>query len=315
MAHGSSEERRVQRLGTSSLIVTLPKKWVKRVGLKPGDTVIVELKDHYLIIRPKNFEDEISTFELSVDNIPEDTLLKIIKCLYFINYKKIVVDLNRLKATTVNKLILTLRDLPGTEHEITDNKIIIYIENIETHEKIIKLLSRLIENLTLILSSVEEYLDKGVKKELVIDTRNLLDESLKAYNDITRAILQDSSIIQENNEIIKRLLYELISKDLWTLTKIALRTIETLHSIKIDLPQDEAAMIINNIIQILLKIKKYILEGSGLDNTTALLDRIREASKKLSEKSPYIYSKAETFTEILSNIIEHLQCLEAIRLI
>ncbi|MEB3847188.1 MAG: AbrB/MazE/SpoVT family DNA-binding domain-containing protein, partial [Desulfurococcales archaeon] len=134
MAHGSSEERRVQRLGTSSLIVTLPKKWVKRVGLKPGDTVIVELKDHYLIIKPKNFEDEISTFELSVDNIPEDTLLKIIKCLYFINYKKIVVDLNRLKATTVNKLILTLRDLPGTEHEITDNKIIIYIENIETHE-------------------------------------------------------------------------------------------------------------------------------------------------------------------------------------
>ncbi len=297
------------------MIVTLPKKWVKRIGLKPGDTVIVESKNYHLIIKPKDFEDKISTIELSIDNIPEDTLLKIIKCLYFINYEKIVVDLNRLKATTVNRLILALRDLPGTEHEIINNKIIIYIENIRTHERIIKSLSRLIENLTLILSSVEEYLDKGVKKELVIDTRSLLDESLKAYNDITRAILQDSSIIQVNNEIIKRLLYELISKDLWNLTKIALRTIETLHSIRINLPQDEAAIVINNIIQILLEIKKYILGGSGLDNITALLDKIRETSKKLSEKSPYIYSKAETFTELLSNIIEHLQCLEAIKLI
>ncbi len=297
------------------MIVTLPKKWVKRIGLKPGDTVIVESKNYHLIIKPKDFEDKISTIELSIDNIPEDTLLKIIKCLYFINYEKIVVDLNRLKATTVNRLILALRDLPGTEHEIINNKIIIYIENIRTHERIIKSLSRLIENLTLILSSVEEYLDKGVKKELVIDTISLLDESLKAYNDITRAILQDSSIIQVNNEIIKRLLYELISKDLWNLTKIALRTIETLHSIRINLPQDEAAIVINNIIQILLEIKKYILGGSGLDNITALLDKIRETSKKLSEKSPYIYSKAETFTELLSNIIEHLQCLETIKLI
>ncbi|MCE4620104.1 MAG: AbrB/MazE/SpoVT family DNA-binding domain-containing protein, partial [Desulfurococcales archaeon] len=184
MTQETVEERRVQRLGTSSLIVTLPKRWVKRIGLKPGDAVTVISRDNYLIIKPKNFEDKINSIELSadnIDNIPEDTLLKIIKCLYFINYEKIIVDLSRLKATTVNRLIITLRDLPGTEHEIIDNKVIIYIKK-ENQEKIIKSLSRLIENLTLILRSVEEYLDKGVKKELVIDTRNLLDESLKAYN-------------------------------------------------------------------------------------------------------------------------------------
>ncbi len=33
--------RKVQKLGTSSLVVTLPKEWAKRVGIEPGDSVYV----------------------------------------------------------------------------------------------------------------------------------------------------------------------------------------------------------------------------------------------------------------------------------
>ena len=315
MIHRTAEERRVQRLGTSSLIVTLPKKWVKKLGLKPGDTVTIISRSNYLIVKPKNIEEKISIGELPVNQIPGDILLKLIKCIYFNNYEKIVADLSQLKATTVNKLILALRELPGTEHEIIDNKIIIYIKKPKNHEKIVKLLSRLIENLTLILSSVKEYLDKGVIRELVVDTRELLDESLKAYNEITKTILQNNFIVQTDNETLEQLLYELISKDLWNLTKIASRTIETLHNMKLNLPQEEAAIVINSIIGVLLEIKKYLLGNSQVDRVLALLRKTRESSEKLLDKSPYIFSKAETFTEILSNIVEYLQCLEAIRLL
>jgi len=310
------EERRVQRLGTSSLIVTLPKKWVKRIGLKPGDTVVIISKDDYIIVKPKSSEAKISTMELSVDEMfPENTLLNIIKCLYFNNYRKIMIDLSQLKATTIKRLILALRELPGTEHEIINNKIIIYIKNKEEQERLIKSLLRLTENLTLILSSVEEYLDKGVNKELVIDSKKLLEESLKAYNDIKRVILQDNFILNQNNKVLERLLYGLISQDLWNLTKIASRTIETLHNMKPDLPQEEAAAVINSIVQVLFEVRRILSGSSRVESIIFLLDKVREYNEKLLRKSPYIYSKAETFTELLSNIVGYLQCLEAIRFI
>ncbi|MEM3226367.1 MAG: AbrB/MazE/SpoVT family DNA-binding domain-containing protein, partial [Saccharolobus sp.] len=39
------ETRKVQRLGSSSLFITLPKKWINKWGIKPGDKVILEALD------------------------------------------------------------------------------------------------------------------------------------------------------------------------------------------------------------------------------------------------------------------------------
>jgi len=37
----SMEVRRVQRLGSSSLVITLPKEWTRRLGIKPGDQILL----------------------------------------------------------------------------------------------------------------------------------------------------------------------------------------------------------------------------------------------------------------------------------
>ncbi|MFP3260656.1 MAG: AbrB/MazE/SpoVT family DNA-binding domain-containing protein, partial [Sulfolobus sp.] len=39
------ETRKVQRLGSSSLFITLPKKWINKWGIKPGDKIIMEISD------------------------------------------------------------------------------------------------------------------------------------------------------------------------------------------------------------------------------------------------------------------------------
>ena len=49
---GSGEVRRVQRLGSSSLVVTLPKSWVKNVNLRPGDPVVVVVEGKTVRILP-----------------------------------------------------------------------------------------------------------------------------------------------------------------------------------------------------------------------------------------------------------------------
>jgi AbrB family looped-hinge helix DNA binding protein len=52
----SIEKRRVQRTGSSSYIITLPKEWVEAVKLKSGDYVIVEKHGDKLILIPPTLE-------------------------------------------------------------------------------------------------------------------------------------------------------------------------------------------------------------------------------------------------------------------
>jgi AbrB family looped-hinge helix DNA binding protein len=52
----SVERRRVQRTGSSSFIITLPKEWVDSVKLKSGDYVIVEKYGDKLVITPPRAE-------------------------------------------------------------------------------------------------------------------------------------------------------------------------------------------------------------------------------------------------------------------
>jgi len=46
------EERKVSKVGGSSLMVTLPKGWLRYMGIKPGDIVEV-ITNGEVIIRPK----------------------------------------------------------------------------------------------------------------------------------------------------------------------------------------------------------------------------------------------------------------------
>ena len=59
-------KRRIQRLGGSSLIVTLPKPWIRKYGLKPGDEVLVIDEGSHLRILPSrdNMEEMIRTLTL-----------------------------------------------------------------------------------------------------------------------------------------------------------------------------------------------------------------------------------------------------------
>ena len=46
------ENRTVSKVGGSSLMVTLPKGWIRYMGIKPGDTVEV-ITNGEVVIRPK----------------------------------------------------------------------------------------------------------------------------------------------------------------------------------------------------------------------------------------------------------------------
>jgi len=73
------EIRKVQKLGTSSLIITLPKTWVNRLGIKPGDSVYLVEKEKELRIVPFYSESGFSV-ALNVDRDEFGKSLEILKC-------------------------------------------------------------------------------------------------------------------------------------------------------------------------------------------------------------------------------------------
>ena len=76
--------RRVQRLGTSSLVVTLPKEWVRRVNLKPGDTVYVVIEGGSVRIIPSSGATEaFRSMSVDVSRLPDGlSVAKLISCAY-----------------------------------------------------------------------------------------------------------------------------------------------------------------------------------------------------------------------------------------
>ncbi|WP_276814741.1 phosphate signaling complex PhoU family protein [Desulfurococcus amylolyticus] len=87
-----TERRRVQKTGSSSYIITLPKEWVDAVGLKSGDYVSVEKYGDKLVIIPPSTEavQVKSTIKVSPE-VTVDQVFRMLLAMYLSGYSTIVV--------------------------------------------------------------------------------------------------------------------------------------------------------------------------------------------------------------------------------
>src|SRR3990172_2201796 len=52
---GRNEIRKLQRMGRSTLVVSLPSDWIKKHGLHPSDKIVVETEeDGSIVLRPES---------------------------------------------------------------------------------------------------------------------------------------------------------------------------------------------------------------------------------------------------------------------
>jgi len=91
----SVEKRRVQRLGASSLIITLPKKWANMLGIRVGDTVYLKLSKGHIKIIPGHYagRDGIATIRVGKD-LPVEMVRVATSCLYIMGVDEAVLDLS-----------------------------------------------------------------------------------------------------------------------------------------------------------------------------------------------------------------------------
>ncbi len=88
------ETRKIQFTGKSSYIISLPKQWIRELGLKRGDQIrIARQGSSSLQIYPPKFHSQISqkedaTIEIDIEEEPKSIIRKLIS-LYFLGYKTI----------------------------------------------------------------------------------------------------------------------------------------------------------------------------------------------------------------------------------
>jgi phosphate uptake regulator len=118
--------RRVQFTGKSTYIVSLPKTWVVRHGLKPGSQVVVEERGGIVVVKPMDSSIPRSrSLAISIDKKTNiDSAIRMVIAAYIMGYDVIVLKtsdyVNPLIRNTIRELIVN--KLPGVEIISEDEK-------------------------------------------------------------------------------------------------------------------------------------------------------------------------------------------------
>ncbi len=150
------EIRRLQKLGTTTLVVSLPRKWVLEKGLKSGDTVYVETTDDGLLIRLAPRTSRIVRAVIDGDAVERgEELERLVTACYLQGYDEIVVTSKHgLSGAKTDWIVSTTERLPGLEIVRQDDYEVVLKVLIDTKRyTIVELLRRMQELITWMIES------------------------------------------------------------------------------------------------------------------------------------------------------------------
>ncbi len=155
------EIRKLQLIGGSSYMVSLPKRWVKANRLDQGDELILQVDGCVVKIFPKKGVENV--FKIKIDRIPsvEDKFLRrFIYALYIQGPDEIVIE-DTLSPKIITKLGEIVRDLIGMEIiDVTDGRIV--MKCLSTQDFDVKgVLRRMYQIIMEMIDVIEEFLRRG----------------------------------------------------------------------------------------------------------------------------------------------------------
>lgn len=195
-------KRRVQKLGGSSLIVTLPKSWAKKLGLDVGDTVIiVDEGNHLKIFPPDSAMIQIAeTIRLRLpQHLVETGLKPLIECLYVKGYKRFIAQLPQSEPTEV---ILKLVEEAKTHPKVRSvnmgfNEIIIAFDGTEV-ESPLRFVKQYNAKIQELMEIIEQAKVRPVNLEVV---DRLVNETIDLAKTIGRALRKHGLTICEADSV------------------------------------------------------------------------------------------------------------------
>jgi phosphate uptake regulator len=263
--------RRVQRLGGSSLIITLPKDWARKAGIMIGDEVIVVDEGNHLKIVPAKSSQVKSIRALNIkisgylrSLSPRD----LARCAFTAGYDRLIIELPKHGQVDSEKF---LQELKESEYVLEAVQVLNIIEaqllsSKESNRKFIKLIS------SILLESMEAAARNS--KDWVSIERDL--DKITIIVDLLARDAFRNKVLSSSGEKLN----PMSIGALYTAVKISRRLVRELY----ELPSSKALPIAQAVGKVIM------LTASGASNLSG--KRLLEAAEE-SEKSLNMLSQEE----------------------
>ncbi len=167
------ETRKVYVSGGSTYVISLPKKWVKKTNLKPGDSLVVSEQGSSLLIETGVIEKESLTKEIKISQITSSGALeRILIASYLVGYDTIKIKLDRKDHLAYREIIRKILDyLIGVEI-VEDTNVAMTLEIMLDYKRMstIQILQRMFaidRSMLLDLAKALETMDIGLAKDII----------------------------------------------------------------------------------------------------------------------------------------------------
>lgn len=184
------EIRKVQRLGASSLVVTLPHSWARRVGLKPGDSVMIVVEGGSLRVIPVSKSNPSNSINIDLRSVKDPRALNLaLPCLYVLGYDEVNVRLGFRDAELISTLRSIASRLPGLEFvdlggDSVTARVLLDPSRVDLRISI--------RNMTILISDMVKVISRilrdGFSEELEVEVRSLSEELYKIRSIIERQL-------------------------------------------------------------------------------------------------------------------------------
>ena len=161
-------KRKIVQQGPTTLMASLPIKWVRKYGLSKGDEVDVKELGNKLVISTEKVESGAKT-EIELDSINKSYIWRVLQPLYSLGYDEIKVNFESIKTLDIiQEMVIT--SLIG--FEIVDQSIshcTIKSVSTEMNERFDSILRKIFLNLIYSSEIVLAYLERGENLDLIIN--------------------------------------------------------------------------------------------------------------------------------------------------
>ncbi|KUJ93887.1 MAG: hypothetical protein XD40_0921 [Archaeoglobus fulgidus] len=190
------EVRKLQLIGGSSYMVSLPKNWVKENQLRQGDDIYLQVEDSVITLYPKSFREFSRITSVQIDKLlrlDEKFVRRFIYALYLQGIDEIVISDDRINARMVSRIGEIVKDLIGMEIiDATEGKVVLKCLTSTDFDVygVVRRMSQIIQSM---IATIMEGIEKG-DREALKDIENLEKDSDRLY---LLAVRQEHRLVRE----------------------------------------------------------------------------------------------------------------------
>jgi phosphate uptake regulator len=311
-------KRKVIQIADSTQLVSLPRKWALQHGVKKGDEVEVREEGSKIVVSTEKGE-ELGSAEVDITDLDRDSLMFLIRCLYYKGYDEIKVKFN--KPTTmhhkINKEITVISSIHEEVDRLNGIEVIQQKENFclikDISEGSIKEFDNVLRRIFLLLTDASKDLLDGAKNEKF----HLLDTINEKHNTITKFASYNLRLLNKFGypESKKSNSYYSIIASLDEIIDIIKYSARYIQSKKLKISKEVASILalINSTLGVYTDFFynfNYKKVETMSKNRTDVVEKIKKLTKKISSDEILILASMEQIPEIIIHMMVTRMALE-----